>query len=60
MTLREEVTQLLRELVRIDTVNPPGNETHAAEALHRYLARNGVASERTSSLRFLSQRMAWA
>jgi acetylornithine deacetylase/succinyl-diaminopimelate desuccinylase-like protein len=44
LTLREEVTELLRELIRIDTVNPPGNETHAAEALARYLARHGVAS----------------
>ena len=45
MTLREEVTQLLQALIRIDTVNPPGNETHAAEALRAYLARHGVASE---------------
>ncbi len=46
MTLRGEVTQLLQELIRIDTVNPPGNETRAAEALERYLARNGVATRR--------------
>jgi acetylornithine deacetylase/succinyl-diaminopimelate desuccinylase-like protein len=45
LSLREEVTELLRELVRIDTVNPPGNETRAAEALARYLGRHGVASE---------------
>jgi acetylornithine deacetylase/succinyl-diaminopimelate desuccinylase-like protein len=45
LTLREEVTELLQELIRIDTVNPPGNETRAAEALQAYLARNGVASE---------------
>jgi acetylornithine deacetylase/succinyl-diaminopimelate desuccinylase-like protein len=45
LTLREEVTQLLQALIRIDTVNPPGNETHAAEALRAYLARHGVASE---------------
>ena len=43
MTLREEVTELLRELIRLDTVNPPGNETRAAKALERYLARSGVA-----------------
>jgi len=45
LTLREEVTELLQELIRIDTVNPPGNETRAAEALRDYLARNGVESE---------------
>jgi acetylornithine deacetylase/succinyl-diaminopimelate desuccinylase-like protein len=45
VTLREEVTGLLRELIRLDTVNPPGNETRAAELLTAYLARNGVASE---------------
>lgn len=42
MPLREEVTQLLQELIRLDTVNPPGNETRAAAALERYLAQNGV------------------
>jgi acetylornithine deacetylase/succinyl-diaminopimelate desuccinylase-like protein len=44
MSLRDEVTALLQELIRLDTVNPPGNETRAAEALQRYLAANGVAS----------------
>jgi acetylornithine deacetylase/succinyl-diaminopimelate desuccinylase-like protein len=33
VTLREEVTALLRDLLRVDTVNPPGNETRAAELL---------------------------
>ena len=42
MSLRDEVTGLLRELIRLDTVNPPGNETRAAEVLQRYLGRNGV------------------
>ena len=45
MTLREEVTELLQELLRLDTVNPPGNETLAAEVLRTYLARNGIESE---------------
>ncbi len=45
MTLREEVTELLRELLRLDTVNPPGNETRAATALQAYFARSGVPSE---------------
>ncbi len=37
--------ELLRELIRIDTVNPPGNETAAAELLRDYLADSGVESE---------------
>ncbi len=42
MTLREEVTGLLQALIRLDTVNPPGNETRVAELLREYLARSGV------------------
>ena len=42
MSLRDEVTGLLQELIRLDTVNPPGNETRAAEVLRHYLGRNGV------------------
>jgi acetylornithine deacetylase/succinyl-diaminopimelate desuccinylase-like protein len=45
VTLREEVTGLLQELLRIDTVNPPGNETAAAELLRAYLARDGIECE---------------
>jgi len=45
MTLRDEVTLLLRELIRANTVNPPGNETVAAELLRDYLERNGVLCE---------------
>src|SRR5919201_3805351 len=44
-SLRDEVTQLLRRLIRLDTVNPPGNETAAAELLRDYLAESGVESE---------------
>jgi acetylornithine deacetylase/succinyl-diaminopimelate desuccinylase-like protein len=44
-TLRDEVTELLQDLIRLDTVNPPGNETQAAELLREYLGDNGVASE---------------
>ena len=43
VSLRDEVTALLRELLRLDTVNPPGNETRAAELLRDYLERHGVA-----------------
>ena len=44
-TLREEVTDLLQRLIRVDTTNPPGNETAAAELLRDYLAANGVEGE---------------
>ena len=40
-----EVATLLQELIRIDTTNPPGNETPAAELLRDYLEENGVACE---------------
>jgi acetylornithine deacetylase/succinyl-diaminopimelate desuccinylase-like protein len=43
--LREEAADLLRGLIRLDTVNPPGNETAAAEHLRQYLEANGVACE---------------
>jgi acetylornithine deacetylase/succinyl-diaminopimelate desuccinylase-like protein len=43
--LREEVTALLQALLRVDTVNPPGNETQAASLLREYLALNGIESE---------------
>lgn len=44
-SLRDEVTDLLRDLIRLDTVNPPGNETAAAELLRGYLEESGVACE---------------
>ena len=44
-TLRDEAVDLLRELIRLDTVNPPGNETAAAELLRDYLAESGVEGE---------------
>jgi acetylornithine deacetylase/succinyl-diaminopimelate desuccinylase-like protein len=45
MSLRDEVTGLLQALIRLDTVNPPGNETRAAEFLRDYLGDNGIESE---------------
>jgi acetylornithine deacetylase/succinyl-diaminopimelate desuccinylase-like protein len=45
ISLRDEVTSLLQELIRLDTVNPPGNETRAAELLRDYLDESGVESE---------------
>src|SRR5947209_10835688 len=43
--LRDEVTDLLQRLIRVDTTNPPGNETVAAELLRDYLAASGVESQ---------------
>jgi acetylornithine deacetylase/succinyl-diaminopimelate desuccinylase-like protein len=40
-----EVVDLLQRLVQLDTVNPPGNETRAAELLREYLEDNGVRCE---------------
>jgi acetylornithine deacetylase/succinyl-diaminopimelate desuccinylase-like protein len=45
VTHRTEVTELLQELIRVDTTNPPGNETAAAELLRAYLEESGVACE---------------
>jgi acetylornithine deacetylase/succinyl-diaminopimelate desuccinylase-like protein len=44
-TLRTEAVELLQALIRLDTVNPPGNETAAAELLREYLAESGVACD---------------
>jgi acetylornithine deacetylase/succinyl-diaminopimelate desuccinylase-like protein len=44
-TLRDEVAELLQALIRVDTVNPPGNETGAAEVLRNYLETFGVECE---------------
>src|SRR5207237_3777116 len=44
-SLRDEAVELLRELIRLDTVNPPGNETLAAELLQEYLEESGVVCE---------------
>ncbi len=44
-SLRDETVDLLSRLLRLDTTNPPGNETLAAELLRDYLEANGVACE---------------
>jgi acetylornithine deacetylase/succinyl-diaminopimelate desuccinylase-like protein len=43
--LRDEVSELTRELIRIDTSNPPGHESQAAGFLAGWLAEAGVESE---------------
>jgi acetylornithine deacetylase/succinyl-diaminopimelate desuccinylase-like protein len=45
LSLRDEVTDLLQRLIRLDTVNPPGNETLAAELLRDYLTESGLEPE---------------
>ncbi len=40
-----EVVDLLQRLIRVDTTNPPGNETAAAEVLREYLEAAGVECE---------------
>jgi acetylornithine deacetylase/succinyl-diaminopimelate desuccinylase-like protein len=45
LALRDEAVEVLQELLRLDTVNPPGNETRAAELLRAYLEDAGVECE---------------
>ena len=39
---RAEAVQLLQELIRIDTTNPPGNERAAALHLQKLLESDGI------------------
>lgn len=41
-SVREETAQYLRDLLRIDTTNPPGNETRAMEFVAGVLKREGI------------------
>ncbi len=43
--LQDETAGLLAELIRFNTVNPPGNERPAIEHLERYLAGAGFETE---------------
>jgi acetylornithine deacetylase/succinyl-diaminopimelate desuccinylase-like protein len=43
--LRDEAVGLLQRLLRLNTVNPPGNETLAAALLRDYLEASGVEVE---------------
>jgi acetylornithine deacetylase/succinyl-diaminopimelate desuccinylase-like protein len=45
VTLQDEAVRLLQELIRLNTVNPPGNETLAAELLRGFLEPSGVECE---------------
>jgi acetylornithine deacetylase/succinyl-diaminopimelate desuccinylase-like protein len=44
-SLRDEAVGLLQQLIWLDTVNPPGNETRAAELLRDYLEPFGIECE---------------
>jgi acetylornithine deacetylase/succinyl-diaminopimelate desuccinylase-like protein len=43
--VEEEVTTLLSDLIRINTTNPPGNETWAAKYLAETLEKEGFRCE---------------
>ena len=43
--LQDETIEVLQQLVRFNTVNPPGNEREAIEYLDRYLAGAGFETE---------------
>jgi acetylornithine deacetylase/succinyl-diaminopimelate desuccinylase-like protein len=43
--IEEEVTSLLSDLIRINTTNPPGNETEAAKYLAETLKKEGFKCE---------------
>ncbi len=43
--IEEEITNLLSDLLRIDTTNPPGNETEAAKYLAKNLEKDGFKCE---------------
>jgi acetylornithine deacetylase/succinyl-diaminopimelate desuccinylase-like protein len=44
-TIKNEITQFLSDLIRIDTTNPPGNEAKAAQFIADYLAKDGFNCE---------------
>jgi acetylornithine deacetylase/succinyl-diaminopimelate desuccinylase-like protein len=41
----EMARQFLRDLIRLDTTNPPGNETRAAQYMKRLMDREGIPAE---------------
>jgi acetylornithine deacetylase/succinyl-diaminopimelate desuccinylase-like protein len=47
--VEEEVTQLLCDLIRINTTNPPGNETAAANYIAQYLGKEDFKTETIES-----------
>jgi len=43
--VRDETAELLSELIQIDTTNPPGNETEAAQYLQKRFSAEGIDGE---------------
>lgn len=43
--VEQEVTQLLSDLIRINTTNPPGHETALANYIAKYLSKDGFKTE---------------
>ncbi len=43
--IEQEITHFLSDLIRINTTNPPGNETKAAHFIAEYLAKDELISE---------------
>ncbi len=44
-SIESDITTFLSDLIRINTTNPPGNETDAAHFIADYLAKDGFKSE---------------
>ncbi|WP_336360879.1 M20 family metallopeptidase [Haladaptatus sp. ZSTT2] len=42
--MTDELTELIQDLVRIETENPPGNEAAAAEYIHDWFSEQGIDS----------------
>jgi acetylornithine deacetylase/succinyl-diaminopimelate desuccinylase-like protein len=47
--MQEEATRVLADLVRFNTVNPPGNERPAIDYLDRYLSEAGFETEQLAA-----------
>ena len=43
--IEREITNLLSDLIRFNTTNPPGNETQAATYIAKYLSKEGFKTE---------------
>jgi acetylornithine deacetylase/succinyl-diaminopimelate desuccinylase-like protein len=43
--IEQEITLFLSDLIRINTTNPPGNETVAANFIAQYLSKEGLKTE---------------
>ena len=43
--IEQEITGFLSNLIRINTTNPPGNETIAANFIAQYLSKEGFKTE---------------